>query len=32
VLAKLLLTLYMIVGRLEFFAVAVLFVPGFWRR
>jgi trk system potassium uptake protein TrkH len=32
VLAKLLLTFYMILGRLEFFAVAVLFVPGFWRR
>ena len=30
--AKLLLAFLMIVGRLEFYAVAALFVPGFWRR
>jgi len=29
---KLLLSLFMILGRLEFYAVVVLFVPGFWRR
>ncbi|MED6335566.1 MAG: TrkH family potassium uptake protein [Planctomycetota bacterium] len=27
-----LLTLFMILGRLEFYAVVALFVPGFWRR
>lgn len=31
-LSKLLLAFLMIAGRLEFYAVAVLFVPGFWRR
>jgi len=31
-LAKLLLSLFMILGRLEFYAVVILFVPGFWRR
>jgi Trk-type K+ transport system membrane component len=29
---KALLTLFMILGRLEFYAVVALFVPGFWRR
>ena len=29
--AKLLLSLFMILGRLEFYAVAVLLVPRFWR-
>ncbi len=27
-----LLSIYMILGRLEFYAVVALFVPGFWRR
>lgn len=31
-LVKLVLTLCMILGRLEFYAVVALFVPGFWRR
>lgn len=31
-LAKLILSLFMILGRLEFYAVVILFVPGFWRR
>ncbi len=31
-LVKILLTLFMILGRLEFYAVVVLFVPGFWKR
>ncbi len=31
-LGKLLLTVFMILGRLEFYAVVALFVPGFWRR
>jgi trk system potassium uptake protein TrkH len=31
-LVKLLLSLFMILGRLEFYAVVVLFIPGFWRR
>ncbi|MBN2024148.1 MAG: TrkH family potassium uptake protein [Pirellulales bacterium] len=30
--AKILFTWLMMVGRLEIFAVVVLFVPGFWRR
>ena len=30
--SKLLLSLFMIVGRLEFYAVVVLFVPRFWRH
>ena len=30
-LAKLLLSLFMIFGRLEFYAVVALFVPSFWR-
>ena len=29
---KALLALFMILGRLEFYAVVILFVPGFWRR
>ena len=29
---KVVLTLFMILGRLEFYAVVVMFVPGFWRR
>lgn len=29
---KALLAIYMILGRLEFYAVVALFVPGFWRR
>ena len=29
---KLLLSVFMILGRLEFYAVVALFVPGFWRR
>jgi len=29
---KVLLMLFMILGRLEFYAVVALFVPGFWRR
>ncbi|MFT4537710.1 MAG: trk system potassium uptake protein TrkH [Planctomycetota bacterium] len=31
-LGKLLLTVFMILGRLEFYAVVALFVPGFWKR
>ncbi len=31
VLVKLLLTLFMILGRLEFYAVVALFFPSFWR-
>lgn len=31
-LSKLLLTLFMVLGRLEFYALATLLVPGFWRR
>jgi trk system potassium uptake protein TrkH len=31
-LVKLLLSIFMILGRLEFYAVVALFVPGFWRR
>jgi trk system potassium uptake protein TrkH len=30
--SKLLLSLFMIIGRLEFYAVVVLFVPRFWRH
>jgi len=30
-LVKVVLTLFMILGRLEFYAVVCLFVPGFWR-
>jgi len=30
-LVKILLTVFMILGRLEFYAVVALFVPGFWR-
>lgn len=30
-LVKILLTVFMILGRLEFYAVVVLFVPGFWK-
>jgi trk system potassium uptake protein TrkH len=30
-LVKLLLTLFMILGRLEFYAVVALFIPSFWR-
>ena len=29
--AKMLFTLLMMIGRLEIFAVVVLFLPGFWR-
>jgi len=29
---QLLLSVFMILGRLEFYAVVALFVPGFWRR
>jgi len=29
---KLLLSLFMILGRLEFYAVVALFVPGFWKK
>ena len=29
--AKLLLSFFMILGRLEFYAVVILFVPRFWR-
>ena len=32
ILAKPVLALLMLVGRLEVFAITVLFVPGFWRR
>jgi trk system potassium uptake protein TrkH len=31
-LVKALLSLYMILGRLEFYAVVALFMPGFWRH
>lgn len=31
-LVKLALSLFMILGRLEFYALVALFVPGFWRR
>ena len=31
-LVKVLLTLFMIIGRLEFYALVILFVPGFWRQ
>lgn len=31
-LVKFALTIMMILGRLEFYAVVALFVPGFWRR
>lgn len=31
-LAKLLLALFMILGRLEFYALVVLFLPSFWRK
>ncbi|TDJ71101.1 MAG: TrkH family potassium uptake protein [Planctomycetota bacterium] len=31
-LGKLLLTVFMVLGRLEFYAVVALFVPSFWRR
>ena len=31
-LAKLLLSLFMILGRLEFYAVVILLVPSFWRK
>ena len=31
-LVKVLLSLFMILGRLEFYAVVALFMPGFWRR
>ncbi len=31
-IVKLVLALFMILGRLEFYAVVALFVPGFWRR
>jgi len=31
-LAKILLSLFMILGRLEFYALVVLFVPRFWRQ
>jgi trk system potassium uptake protein TrkH len=31
-MVKILLTVLMILGRLEFYAVVCLFVPGFWRR
>lgn len=30
-LVKILLTVFMILGRLEFYAVVALFVPGFWK-
>jgi len=29
---KLILCLIMIIGRLELFAILVLFIPGFWRK
>jgi trk system potassium uptake protein TrkH len=29
---KVVLSLCMVIGRLELFSVLVLFVPGFWRR
>lgn len=31
-LSKVLLMLYMVLGRLEFYALATLLLPGFWRR
>jgi trk system potassium uptake protein TrkH len=31
-LVKLVLSVFMILGRLEFYAVVALFVPGFWKR
>jgi trk system potassium uptake protein TrkH len=31
-LSKLLLTLFMVLGRLEFYALATLLLPGFWKR
>lgn len=31
-LSKVLLTLFMVLGRLEFYALATLLLPGFWRR
>ena len=31
-LSKLMLTLFMILGRLEFYAVVALLMPGFWRH
>ncbi len=31
-LVKMVLSVFMILGRLEFYAVVALFVPGFWRR
>ena len=31
-LVKVLLTLFMILGRLEFYALLVLLLPEFWRR
>jgi len=31
-LVKVVLSLFMILGRLEFYALVALFVPGFWRR
>jgi len=31
VLAKLLCSIFMILGRLEFYALVVLFLPRFWR-
>lgn len=31
-LSKVLLSLYMVLGRLEFYALATLLLPGFWRR
>ncbi len=31
-LAKLMLSLFMILGRLEFYAVVILLVPSFWRK
>ena len=30
--AKLLLSLEMIIGRLELFTIRVLFLPSFWRK
>ena len=31
-LVKIVLTLFMILGRLEFYAVVVLLMPGFWYK
>lgn len=31
-IVKVVLSIFMILGRLEFYAVVALFVPGFWRR